>query len=153
MFAEISKLIKKAIRRIYARGPRYLSVGIASNGISFFWGLTLYHYLNTLIGVALVTVISCVSHITLTFSAQYFLTFNEREGYLRGLSRAFIASISTIIILSAVNSFLMWLNFAPYWIIQSIMTIGGQAYSLIINALWVFPENPTQQRPQINSDS
>ena len=131
-------VISRVMRPILAKGPRYLMVGIVSNIFSYAVGLLLFSVLHNKLGVLLVTILSAISHTTITFTAHYLFTFSPRGRFYLGYSKALASAALFTVIFSIVTAVLIRYQIAPFWLIQAIAFCVGQAYGILTNFFWVF---------------
>ena len=120
------------------KGPRFLCVAIIANLSGMVLGYILFKHFAPLLSITLVSVISGILYVLITYSSHYVFTFRRPGNYLKGLWKVYLTAWVGMLISSLLNQFLIGSLQMPYFLAQGLIFCFGATYSLLVNFLFVF---------------
>ena len=120
------------------KGPRFLCVAITSNLAGMWFGYIMFKHLASLFSISLVSAVSGILHVLITYSSHYFFTFRRPGNYFGGLWKVYFTAWFGMLIASLLNQFLIGSLQMPYLLAQCLIFCFGASYSLFVNFLFVF---------------
>jgi hypothetical protein len=120
------------------KGPRFLCVAIIANLAGMGLGYLLFKRFAPVVSITLISVVSGVLHVLITYSSHYVFTFRRPGNYFKGLWKIYITAWVGMLISSLLNQLLIGSLQMPYFLAQGFIFCFGASYSLIVNFLFVF---------------
>lgn len=143
--------------RLKEKGLRFLCVALVANGTGLSCSYLLYKKLTPALSILVVSILSGIIHVFITYSSHYCITFKKPGHFLRGLWKVYITAWLGMLITSILGQFLLGTLKLPFFAAQGIILCMGAAYAVVINFLVIFRESPSvsasERAPEPSSSS
>ena len=136
--AAVVRLVQSLWLRLREKGIRFLTVAVVANGAGLSCSYFLYKRLTPALSILVVSIISGVIHVFLTYSSHYYITFKKPGNFLQGLWKVYVTAWIGMLMTSVLGQFLMGTLGLPFFVAQGVIFCVGAAYAVVVNFLFVF---------------